>query len=554
MGIRNAPSARSARVTALAALVVSMAMAIPAAAGARPRVLLVGTFHGKRGAYPSIPAAVRAAHAGDYILIAPGDYKTTSVQKPAGANGDDRAGAAVLITKADLHLIGLNRNTVIVDGTKPGTPPCASSTAAQSFGPNDPAGKPGGLNGIIVYKATGVTVENLTACNFLTGDLGGGNAIWFDGGAATAHQTAMAFTGSWLSATSSYFVNQSTPAGAYGIYSSNTSGGPGLFAHDYASNQNDSGYYVGACPDCQVTLDGVRAEYNVLGYSGTNSGGHVLVQNSEFDNNQDGFDTNSQNNDDAPSPQNGACPGATPASYLPAGAQQAHSCWVFVHNYVHDNNNPNVPSRGAASYGPVGTGLSLSGARNDIVADNRFVNNGAWGVLVVPYPDTETPPPEATDCLGGTPNYATAGISFRCLYDDYGNEVFGNTFTHNGFYGNPTNGDVAELGLPESTANCFHANTDTAGALTSDPPNLQSVAGTCGQPGAGDSVNPLSTLAVQAICDTQLLAPCPSAPGMAYPRVTTVVMRKLAQQPAMPNPCQGVPANAWCSKGHLVRA
>ena len=359
-----------------------------------------------------------AAHAGDYILIAPGDYKTTKIEKPAGAKGADRAGAAILITKKNLHLIGLNRGSVVVDGTRKGTPRCSSATSAQTLGPKDAAGKPGGANGILVYKATGVTVENLTACNFLTGDLGGGNAIWFTGGASTGKQTAMSFTGSWLTATSTYYVNETTPAGGYGIYASNVKGGPGLFAHDYASNQNDSGYYVGACPDCEVTLDDVQAEFNVLGYSGTNSGGHLLIENSQFDNNQDGFDTNSQNNDDAPSPQDGSCPTASPAPYLkglPGNVQQTRSCWVFTGNYVHDNNNPNVPSIGAASYGPVGTGMSLSGARNDIVVGNRFVNNGAWGVLLVPYPDTETPPPEAIPCRGGTPNASVLRAHDRLL-------------------------------------------------------------------------------------------------------------------------------------------
>ena len=538
---------RACSAVAIAVLAAAIGMAGPAAAGAKPRVLLVGTYHGVKGGYTTIPAAVSAAKPGDYILVAPGDYKTSKVLRPSGANGDDRAGAAILITKKDLHLIGLSRGSVIVDGTKPGTSKCSSAQSAQNFGPNS-GGKPGGANGIIVYKATGVTVENLTACNFLTGSLGGGNAIWFDGGASTGKQTAMAFTGSWLTATSTYFANQQSPASGYGIYSSNTKGGPGLFANDYASNQNDSGYYVGACPDCQVTLNDVQAEFNVLGYSGTNSGGHLLIENSQFDNNQDGFDTNSQNNDDAPSPQDGSCPTASPAPYLkrlPGNVQQTSSCWVFTNNYVHDNNNPNVPSIGAASYGPVGTGMSLSGARNDIVVGNRFVNNGAWGILLVPYPDTETPPPEAIPCRGGTPNASVLGITIRCYYDVYGNEIADNTFTHNGFFGNVTNGDIGNVAGQSNTANCFHGNTDTLGALTTTPVNLQVTSAICRQPGAGDPVT--SPLASQAICDTQLFAPCPSAPGTQYPRVTKVVMHPLPSLKSDPNPCSGVPSNPWCS-------
>ena len=66
-----------------------------------------------------------------------------------------------------------------------------------------------------------------------------------------------------------------------------------------------------------------------------------MVENSEWDHNQSGIVTNSQNNDDAPSPQLGLCPGST-----------SRSCTFFRNNYVHDNNNPNVPSAGSAALGP----------------------------------------------------------------------------------------------------------------------------------------------------------------------------------------------------------
>ena len=50
------------------------------------------------------------------------------------------------------------------------------------------------------------------------------------------------------------------------------------------------------------------SEGNDLGYSGSNSGGHLVIENSEFNNNEEGVATQSQNNDDAPSPQDGLCP------------------------------------------------------------------------------------------------------------------------------------------------------------------------------------------------------------------------------------------------------
>src|ERR1700739_3140101 len=84
------------------------------------RVLLVGSYHGIHGQYSSIQAAVNAAKPGDWILIGPGDYKTSSSTAPKGGK---EFPAGVLITKARLHLRGMNRNTVIVDGTHPGSAP-----------------------------------------------------------------------------------------------------------------------------------------------------------------------------------------------------------------------------------------------------------------------------------------------------------------------------------------------------------------------------------------------------------------------------------------------
>ena len=71
---------------------------------------------------------------------------------------------------------------------------------------------------------------------------------------------------------------------------------------------SDAGYYIGACQQrCDQTINLAHAEFNAVGYSGTNSGGQIVIKNSEFNDNQDGFDTDSENGD-APSPQNGACP------------------------------------------------------------------------------------------------------------------------------------------------------------------------------------------------------------------------------------------------------
>jgi hypothetical protein len=184
----------------------------------------------------------------------------------------------------------------------------------------------------------------------------------------------------------------------------------------------------------------------------------------------------------------------------------------------------------------------VSGGRNDTVMNNRFVNNGAWGTIFVPYPDSETPPAAAPACRGGIP-----GPNNACLYDDWGNALIGNTFTHNGFFGNPTNGDFAELTETAGHAiNCYRGNRDTRGPVTSSPPALQTTNADCGRTAVVPDGNP--PFLAQVLCDSMFAGPgTPCPPGAHYPRSTGVVMHALPRHLAtMPRPCAGVPANPWC--------
>jgi hypothetical protein len=521
------------RFLVVTAGLVAATIVAPAASAS---VLLVGTYHGIRGGYRSIQAAVDAARPGDWILVGPGDYKTTSSRAPTGAS--DRP-AGVLVTTPDIRIRGMNRNTVIVDGTNAGAP-CNNNAADQNFGPSSSNG-PMGLNGIMVWKVDNVWVQNLTACNFLGGsggDGGTGNEIWWNGGDGSAQIGGWGYNGSYLNATSTYFKDESTAA-AYGIFSSNWSGG--TWYRDYASNFNDSGFYIGACQQqCDQTVNGVWSEYSALGYSGSNSGGQLVVENSQFDNNEDGFDTNSQNGDNPP-PQDGACPnnGISPITHT-------NSCWVFMNNYVHDNNNPNVPTAGLAGGGPVGTGMSLSGARDDTVMDNRFVNNDAWGTIIVPFPDSGPP------CTGGT---SASGGQPACIYDPWGDAIIDNTYTSNGGYGNPTNGDIALTNFEPGPTDCFAGNVDTSGTLTIAPSYAETLYPACnGQTVPPGVLNPESAIFTEEVaCDSTLDLPlagkAPCLPTDSYPRQTAVVMHPLppaSELPTMPSPCGGVPANSWC--------
>jgi hypothetical protein len=514
----------------------------------RPKVLRVGTFNGKHGQCASIQEAVDAVAPGGWILIGPGDYKQSSSRTITGAFGDDRAGAAVLITTPGIHLRGMNRNTVVIDGTKPGSPKCSAAEADQNFGPAE-GGSYLGNNGVVVYKADGVSLQNFTTCNFL-GDNAGGDSIWFDGGGATGHQAIGSWLGEYLSATSTYWAGTENPSDKYGIYASNTTG-PGIFDHTYANNMSDSGYYIGACPDCNAVIDHSHSEGNDLGYSGSNSGGHVVIRNSEFNNNQEGVATQSQNNDDAPPPQDGICPEGTSNPTPPAGAQRSDICWVMINNRVVNNNNGATPVSSSAP-GLLGTGMSIAGGRNDLVVGNTFSGNGAWGVLLVPYPGIEeTPPPQVPaedNCKGGIATEAAG--KYECLFEASANEVTGNTFSHNGAFGNPSNGDIGEVANanPSAKINCWHGNVEEGGGEpTSEPKAIQATHGTCSAPDIGGE--PLtSVLGAQATCDSQLVVECPGAPGANYPRSSTVTLLPEPEEPTMPNPCEGVPRNPWCAR------
>ena len=512
-----------------------------AAPGQKPRVLTVGTFDGKRGEFQSIQAAVDAASPGDWIVIAPGDYKERGDYTTHPPDWAPSAG--VYIDKPDLHLLGLSRSGVVVDGTKSG-PPCSASPADQDRGPAGPSG-PWGRNGIEVYEASGVTIQNLTVCNFLSGRRGSGNQIWWNGGYGTSQVHIHAYYGSYLSATTTYFQKSDPAQATYGIFASHASG-PGLIDRAYASNMNDSGFYVGACPDCNAILDHVHAENSPFGVSTSNASGHLVIRNSEFDRNGTGIAANSEANGDLPAPQDGACPGGS------------GSCWVVTGNYFHDNNNRDVPGNGR---GLLGVGFGAFGSRNDTITGNLFARNGAWAlVLDFFFTGVQNGP---ADCTSGggvwdNPYGDTIGGGPTCLFSDFGSNVSGNVFVGNGFFGQPTNGDLADLsdlstvGIPAPSpghGNCWHGNIDPSG-ITSWPGGLQQTNGNCATAGPGGSLT--GPLVGQLFCNYLQLQPSnPLCGGAVYPQQDpSFSLLPLPPQPTMPGPCSALPRMIpWCTPG-----
>ena len=134
-----------------------------------------------------------------------------------------------------------------------------------------------------------------------------------------------------------------------------------------------------------------------------------------------------------------------------------------------------------------------------------------------------------------------------CYYPAYGNVSENNTFSGNGFFGNPSNGDVGLSTMEHSPGNCFSGDsvpdgTDPSGIETSAA--YQPSGGMCTSANSGDQ----GVLAAEVLCDTQLVFPCPGLPGASYPRPAArfPLPPVPANLPSMPDPCAGVPRNPWC--------
>jgi len=216
-------STRFTRHAAVGALTSALGVALTGSAFAA--VLVVTNAPVAYPHYTTIQSAVDAAASGDWIMIDAGVYPDP-----------------VYITTPGIHLRGVDRNAVVLDGQ------------------HQPA------NGIEVWKANDVSIENLTVHDFDRPSLDGGmgNEIWWNGGDGSGTIGLTGWRGRYLTTYSTGLL------GGYGIFISNSTSGS--LDQVYASGFNDSGLYVGACRDCRARVSHALVENNCLGYSGTNAG------------------------------------------------------------------------------------------------------------------------------------------------------------------------------------------------------------------------------------------------------------------------------------------
>lgn len=304
-------------------------------------------------------------------LRVPEDYPTIAGAVKAAKAGDMISIApgiyheAVLVKTPNLTIRGRDRNGVILEG---------DFTRSNAF----------------EVVANNVVLENMTARHYLS------NGFYWTG--------VNGYRGSYLTA----YAN-----GDYGVYSYTSINGQ--FDHDYAAGQPDSGFYIGGCHPCNAVITEVLSEDNGLGYSGTNSGGNLLIENSIWRNNFSGIAPNTLDSEPL-APQDGT---------------------TIIHNLVENNDNYDAPAK-VLQLPTIGNGIVIAGGNNNLVEDNVVNGHLYYGILVVPNIDK---------------NFWEAG----------GNTIKDNFVTNSG---------IADLGFAAFAAsnNCFSDNT----VSRTSPPFLQS--------------------------------------------------------------------------------
>ncbi len=293
--------------------------------------------------YLTIQAAVDAARPGQIISIASNVYHE-----------------AVRVKTPGITIRGRDRNKVILDGNYQ---------------------LPNGIE----IEANNVVVENMTARHYA------GNGFYWDGGEGKFYS---GFRGSYLTA----YTN-----GDYGIYAAHFQNGE--FDHSYAAGSPDSGFYIGECYPCNAVIDDVVAEWNALGYSGTNAGGNLIIRDSVWRENLTGIVPNS----------------------LDSELNPPEHQTVILNNQVYENNNAEAPND--RQFPLIGVGIGAAGGVGNVIIDNQVRNQQNYGILVIASTDAN-------------------------LWVSSDNRVIGNEVANSG---------VADLALaaPSGTGNCFSDNTAT---------------------------------------------------------------------------------------------
>ena len=333
--------------------------------------------------HATVQAAVDAAGAGDLILVDEGIYHEEVFIAPEHPG--------------DITIRGVDRDEVVFDGQFE-------------------------LGTAIEAQADNVVMENMSARNY------SGNGFYW--------QSVDGFRGSYLTA---YRI------GVYAIFSFDAVNG--VFEHSYASGSADAAWYVGQCHPCDITMRNVVGEYSALGYSGTNAGGNLVIEDSVFQNNGTGLVPNS----------------------LTTEADPPQRELIIRNNVIKDNSNLDTPAKGLTAT-IVGVGVGIAGGNDNVVEGNTITGHSKYGVAIFPLPE-------------GAPDGP--------VWVPSGNAVVENVLDGN---------EGADLTLVAGSGenNCFGGNTSPdGGSVTTDPPQLQD-AWSCELPGTAPGGSPQSAAILAA--------------------------------------------------------
>ncbi len=207
---------RSVRAAGIAAVLLGALAGSGGTARANtPNVLLVGSYNSATGPYTTIQAAVNAAQPGDWILVGPGDYHERADY------ADPTHPAGVAIATAGLHLRGMDRNTVVVDGTKPTASTDVLGRARRPGPRTARRPRPQRHRGLRPDRRGQQRVDRephglqLPHRQLLAATATRSGGTVGDGG---GHVNMDGYTGNYLTATSTYSNYVNYPAGSYGIF------------------------------------------------------------------------------------------------------------------------------------------------------------------------------------------------------------------------------------------------------------------------------------------------------------------------------------------------
>lgn len=333
-------------------------------------------------------------------------------------------------------------------------------------------------SGLHVNGVNNTWVENLTGQNYSV------NAFYWTG-----------VDGYW----GNYLTGYNN--GDYGIYAyDSTCSGKEYctFAFDYGSWNADSGIYIGGCRDCHAVITNSKAEKNAIGYSGTNAGGELYIMNSEWSHNGSGLVPNSLHSE-PDAPQEGA---------------------VIYGNYIHDNNDRDVPGTGITAIAPVGMGVDIAGGWNNIIRGNLIVNQKHAGVML-----------------------------HYLITPSFNNQILYNRFINVAYNNQPGDADIVFDGT--SIQNCVDHNVrgKTGNTVaTTDPPNPVHHMD-CGDSNPGRQ----NGKGVYGIGDPiASVTTALNAAGITEPKDFKGPGPRPDAQRNMANVCKGVPDNPWCKGGKLA--